>query len=160
MRGNTMRTNVVMLTPEEHKVLTDEIEHLRRLIDEGNATFATWKANYAQFERELDEARDERQREHDLRVRLAGELETATERLAEARRHIRRLVDLAEFWINREDRRRMSEHEYKTWVALGFQSGAYRDAHAFLAADQPSPQTGSAKKKRPPLTNRKRVNET
>ena len=37
---------------------TDEIERLRHLIDEGNATFATWKANYDQLERELAALRD------------------------------------------------------------------------------------------------------
>jgi len=46
--------------------------------------------------RELAEAQSDRQREHDLRCRLAGELETTQELLAEAQRDAQRLD-----WIGR-----------------------------------------------------------
>ena len=52
--------------------------------------------------------------------------------LAEARGHIHKLIDLAEFWISHGAGRSMSEQEYKTWMSLGFQSNAYRNARAFL----------------------------
>ena len=44
-----------------------------------------------------------------------------------------RMVDLAEFWINREDRREYSEQQYKTWHALGYGSSTMRDARAAIA---------------------------
>ena len=43
-----------------------------------------------------------------------------------------RMVDLAEFWINREDGRSKSEQEWKTWHACGHGSNAMRDAKAAL----------------------------
>ena len=47
-----------------------------------------------------------------------------------------RLLDLAEYWINREDRRGMSEQSYRTWMSLGFQSNAYRDSFKYLHEDR------------------------
>ena len=64
----------------------------------------------------------------------ADELDRLRRELAEARQHIHKLIDLTEFWINREDRRDMSEQEYRTWMSLGFQSNAYRNARFFLTA--------------------------
>lgn len=44
-----------------------------------------------------------------------------------------RMVDLAEFWINREDRREYLEQQYKTWYALSYGSSTMRDARDAIA---------------------------
>jgi len=49
-----------------------------------------------------------------------------------AREALRELVELCEFWINREDTRDKSESEWKTWHALGHGSNAMRRARALL----------------------------
>lgn len=69
---------------------------------------------------------------------LAREMQTANERDAlraeveRLRSVLKRTVDLAEFWITREDTRGLSESEYKTWHALGYGSNAMKDARAAL----------------------------
>ena len=45
---------------------------------------------------------------------------------------LRGTVELAEFWINREDLRGISESEWKTWHALGHGSHAMAAARAAL----------------------------
>lgn len=46
------------------------------------------------------------------------------------------MVDLAEYWFNREDRRGMGEQRYRDWHSLGYGSTAYRNARAALAESQ------------------------
>lgn len=52
--------------------------------------------------------------------------------LAAAQEALRGMIDLAEFWINREDRSGMSEERYKIWLALGHQSNAMKRAKGVL----------------------------
>ena len=44
------------------------------------------------------------------------------------------MIDLAEFWINDRQERRMSEQEYKVWIALGHESNAMLKARAAIKA--------------------------
>ena len=44
------------------------------------------------------------------------------------------MIDLAEFWINHRQERRMSEQEYKVWIALGHESNAMLKARAAIKA--------------------------
>jgi hypothetical protein len=50
------------------------------------------------------------------------------------RRVLGKMIDLAEYWFAREDRRGMSEEEFKIWHALGHGSNVMREARAALAA--------------------------
>jgi hypothetical protein len=45
---------------------------------------------------------------------------------------LRDMKDLAEFWINRQERRGMSNYEYRTWHQLGYGSNAMQRARAIL----------------------------
>jgi len=58
------------------------------------------------------------------------QLEAEVERL---RALLKSTVDLAEYWINREERRGMSEGEWRTWHSLGYGSNTMISAHALLA---------------------------
>ncbi len=46
---------------------------------------------------------------------------------------LERTKDLAEFWINRENRSQFSEEQHRLWVSLGHQSNAMKAANAILA---------------------------
>jgi len=46
------------------------------------------------------------------------------------------MIDLAEFWINREDRREISYEQWRAWHALGHGSNIMREARAALAKDK------------------------
>lgn len=61
------------------------------------------------------------------------------EELVEA---LRITVDLAEFFINREDRREMSESRWQMWHALGHGSNAMRTARALLREYTPKEKAG------------------
>lgn len=58
---------------------------------------------------------------------LVPELRAQRDALLEA---LNSMIDLAEFWINHRQERRMSEQEYKVWVALGHESNAMLKARA------------------------------
>ncbi len=62
-------------------------------------------------------------------ARLA-ELEAEVERL---RALLKSTVELAEYWINREERKGMSEGEWRTWHSLGYGSNTMISARAELA---------------------------
>ncbi len=49
---------------------------------------------------------------------------------AELLEALRQSADLAEYWFLREDRRNLSDSEYKTWHSLGYGSSAYKAARA------------------------------
>lgn len=57
---------------------------------------------------------------------------TACEQNEKLRALLKGMIDLAEFWINREDTRGKSESEYRTWLALGHHSNALRNARNVL----------------------------
>lgn len=59
-----------------------------------------------------------------------GEQEAELVRMREA---LKKSIDLAEFWINREDTRDYSEGAYRTWLALGHQSKTMMEIKAALA---------------------------
>lgn len=68
----------------------------------------------------------------------------ACEQNERLRELLRGMVDLAEFWINREytgERARgawdKTEGEYRTWLALGYESKALRAAKAALNPHSP-----------------------
>ncbi len=61
--------------------------------------------------------------------------------LAEARRGaealrivLAKMIDLAEFWINREDTRNKSDEEYRIWLALGHRSNSLQAARIALVS--------------------------
>jgi hypothetical protein len=66
---------------------------------------------------------------------MADEIDRSRAEVAQLRALLRNMVELAEFWINREDRRQFSEHEYRTWRALGHDSSAMKAARAALAKE-------------------------
>ena len=60
-----------------------------------------------------------------------GRLKAQRDALLEA---LKPMIDLAEFWINHRQERRMSEQEYKVWIALGHESNAMLKARAAIKA--------------------------
>ena len=44
------------------------------------------------------------------------------------------MIDLAEFWINHRQERRVSEEQYNVWIALGHESSAMLKARAAIKA--------------------------
>lgn len=46
---------------------------------------------------------------------------------------LRAMIDLAEFWINHRQERRMCEEQYKVWIALGHESSAMVKARTAIA---------------------------
>lgn len=59
----------------------------------------------------------------------AQPVQDLTTKLAEA---LRNMVELAEYWFNREDRRGFSADQYRTWHALGFGSNTVLNAREAL----------------------------
>lgn len=72
---------------------------------------------------------DDAAKQHD-----AAHVAALEKRVRDLETALRQMVDLAEFWINREDRREYSEQQFKTWHALGHGSNAMREARAAIAA--------------------------
>lgn len=80
---------------------------------------------------------EDRTRVENAAIVLAAEvirLRHAEERCAALVEALTKMVELAEFWINREDTRDISEERYAIWLALGHHSNAMRNARAALAA--------------------------
>ena len=46
---------------------------------------------------------------------------------------LRGMLELAEYWFMRENRRGYSEEQYKAWYSLGFDSNEFKNARAALA---------------------------
>lgn len=67
---------------------------------------------------------------------LKRELAAVTAERYTLRGIVASLIDLAEFWINRNDRRTMSEQEYATWLRLGHRSNAMQRAKAAIDAER------------------------
>lgn len=89
--------------------------------------------NFARrLERERDEARAERDAEKEEIMTICAAGAESERQLHEAREALREMKELAEFWINREDRRGMCESAWKTWRALGHGSKAMLRARAVL----------------------------
>jgi hypothetical protein len=64
-------------------------------------------------------------------LRRLSAVEAQRDALLEA---LKPMIDLAEFWIDHRQERRMSEREYKVWMAFGYESNAMRKARAAIAA--------------------------
>jgi hypothetical protein len=62
--------------------------------------------------------------------RAATELRRLYAENADLLEALRQSADLAEYWFLREDRRNLSDSEYKTWHSLGYGSSAYKAARA------------------------------
>ena len=68
---------------------------------------------------------------------MADELTRLRAEVEALRLALRKTVDMAEYWINRENRRGMSESDFKTWHALGYGSNAMKAARAALKETKP-----------------------
>jgi hypothetical protein len=64
-------------------------------------------------------------------------LEGQEKRIAELKADLQRMIELAEFWILRENRENYSDSEWKTWHSLGFGSNAMQSARTALKEKQP-----------------------
>ena len=62
---------------------------------------------------------------------LVPELRAQRDALLEA---LKPMIDLAEFWINHRQERRVSEEQYNVWIALGHESTAMLKARAAIKA--------------------------
>lgn len=84
---------------------------------------AAWEARYGPSELEelLPDSATLLRRQHAEIESLKAERDTLRGILC-------RMVQLAEFWINREDIRGYSARQYKTWHALGYGSSTMRAA--------------------------------
>ena len=69
----------------------------------------------------------------DFARQLERELAAARKDAERCRSALSKLIDLAEYWFNREDRRGYSEQQFKSWHALGHGSNTMRDARAAMA---------------------------
>ena len=54
-------------------------------------------------------------------------------RVARLEDALRGMLELAEYWFMRENRRGYSEEQYKAWYSLGFDSNEFKNARAALA---------------------------
>jgi hypothetical protein len=48
------------------------------------------------------------------------------------RHSLRAMIDLAEYWISRELKPDMSREDYESWLSLGYNSKALRNAYTIL----------------------------
>ncbi len=63
---------------------------------------------------------------------LCAEINRLRAEVEALRQCLKNALDLAEFWILREDRRAMSESEFQTWRNLGYQSNAFLNGRSAL----------------------------
>lgn len=91
------------------------------------------RALAAQEERDVDSGFEGCSIEHTKAEREAADaLDAKDARIAELEGALRGLIDTAEYWIDREDRRGMSETQYNAWLALGHNSKAMKRAREAL----------------------------
>jgi len=98
-------------------------------------------SDHEQRLRERHPERESQHRQQHARTVLRSDLHALLRDLDEARAErdalrglLARMIDMTEFWINRDKRPQMSEQEWRTWHACGHGSNAMLDAKAALAA--------------------------
>jgi hypothetical protein len=86
------------------------------------------------YSRWLEEERERRAEACRTIADLRTDLAEARRDLDALREALTKTIDLAEFWINREDTRKMSSEEYRIWLALGHRSNWLQAAKAAIDA--------------------------
>jgi hypothetical protein len=124
-------------TPFAHEELAKFYEEWPGGLDEIESSLHGWQDIARRLKRQRDEAIAER--DAAIKQMQAGWIEVCATPIADLKKEndelweaLREMKELVEFWINREERRGMSNYEYRTWHQLGHGSNAMQRVRALL----------------------------